>query len=157
MQIYEELVKDGDGNFTTSFLRRDTTVKDNRLLPKGWTAAGPDPASLGGEFLHSTFPEGDAAKDPSYLDGSGTSLVRYAVPLTTLPAGIDPGRLRITATLFYQSIPPYYLMQRFAQAPDGPATQRLAYLTSRLDTKGTPIEGWRLPIVSSGVVTPLRP
>ena len=79
------------------------------------------------------------------------------MPLTTLPAGINPGRLRITATLFYQSIPPYCLMQRFAQAPDGPATQRLAYLTSRLDTKGTPIEGWRLPIVSSGVVTPLRP
>jgi hypothetical protein len=157
VQIYEELVKDGNGNFTTSFIRRDRTVKDNRLLPKGWTARGPDPASLGGEFLHATFPEGDAAKDPSYLDGSGTSVVRYAVPLTALPAGIDPGRLRITATMFYQSIPPYYLMQRFAQAPDGPATGRLAYLTSRLDTRGTPIEGWRLRIVSSGAVALTRP
>ena len=71
-----------------------------------------------------------------------------------MPAGIDRARLRVKATLVYQSIPPYYLMQRFEQAPDGPATRRLFYLVSRLDTKGTPIEGWRLPVVSSGPVAP---
>lgn len=157
VQIYEELIKDADGHFTTSFLRRDHTVKDNRLLPKGWTAKGPDPASLGGEFLRSTFPEGDAATDPSYLDGSGTSVVRYQIPLSALPAGTDRARLRVKATLVYQSIPPYYLMQRFEQAPSGPATQRLFYLVSRLDTKGTPIDGWRLPVVSSGPVAPAMP
>jgi hypothetical protein len=152
VQIYEELIKDADGNFTTSFIRRDTTVKDNRLLPKGWTAKGPDPASLSGEFLHSTFPEGDAAKDPNYLDGSGTHVVRYQIPLSALPAGIDRSRVRVKATLVYQSIPPYYLMQRFEQVPDGPATQRLFHLVSRMDTTGTPIEGWRLPVVSTGPV-----
>ena len=107
VQIYEELIKDADGNFTTSFIRRDRTVKDNRLLPKGWTSTGPDPASLSGEFLRSTFPEGDAANDPSYLDGSGTNVVRYQIPLSALPAGIDWSRLRVKATLVYQSIPPY--------------------------------------------------
>ena len=71
-----------------------------------------------GEFLHSTFPEGEAAKDPSYLDGSGTSVVRYEVPLSALPKGIDPTKLTMKATLYYQSIPPYYLMQRFEQAPN---------------------------------------
>jgi hypothetical protein len=152
VQIYEELIKDADGDFTTSFIRRDTTVKENRLLPKGWTAKGPDPASLSGEFLHSTFPEGDAAKDPSYLNGSGTSVVQYQISLSALPAGIDRSRVRVKATLVYQSIPPYYLMQRFQQVPDGPATQRLFYLVSRMDTKGTPIDGWRLPVVSSGPV-----
>lgn len=152
VQIYEELIKDVNGNFTTSFIRRDHTVKDNRLLPRGWTAKGPDPASLSGEFLQSTFPEGDAANDPTYADGSGTSVVRYQIPLSALPAGIDRARLRVRATLVYQSIPPYYLMQRFEQAPDGPATQRLFYLVSRLDTKDTPIDGWRLPVVSSGTV-----
>jgi hypothetical protein len=71
VQIYEELVKDSDGNYTTSFLRRDEEVKDNRLLPRGWTHKGPTP-SLNGEFLHSTFPKGEAATDPTYQNGSGT-------------------------------------------------------------------------------------
>ncbi len=149
VQIYEELIKDSEGNFTTSFIRRDAIVKENRLLPKGWSKEGPAPASLNGEFLHSTFPEGDAAKDPSYTNGSGTSKVRYAVPFSELPKGIDRSKLTVKATLYYQSIPPYYLMQRFEQAPNAPGTQRLFYLTSRLNPRGTHIENWKLLIASS--------
>ena len=156
VQIYEELVKDSDGNFTTSFIRRDEIPKDNRLLPKGWTKEGPAPKSFNGEFLHSTFAEGDAANDPTYQNGSGTSVVRYEIPLAQLPKGIDPSKLMVKATLFYQSIPPYYLTQRFEGAPNAPGTQRLYYLTSRLNTKGTPIENWRLPVASSPAVTPKR-
>ncbi len=52
-QIYEELIQGKDGRFTTSFIRRDETFKDNRLLPIGWTEAGPDP-SLNGRFLMAT-------------------------------------------------------------------------------------------------------
>ncbi|MEK6323874.1 MAG: hypothetical protein AABN33_19695 [Acidobacteriota bacterium] len=59
-------MQDSNGAFTTSFIRRDIAVKDNRLLPRGWSKTGPDPASLSGEFLHSTFPEGDALNNPSY-------------------------------------------------------------------------------------------
>jgi hypothetical protein len=154
VQIFEELTQDADGNFTTSFLRRNANIKDNRLLPKGWTSTGPDPSSLTGEALHSTLPEGEAANDPSYLDGSGTSVVRYQVPLSDLPAGTDPSKLTLKATLYYQSIPPYYLMQRFEQAPTAAATQRLLYLTSRLDTAGTPIENWKLLIASTPAVAP---
>lgn len=155
VQIYEELIKDADGNFTTSFIRRDEAVKDNRLLPTGWSAKGPTP-SLSGEFLHSTFPEGDAAKDPSYIDGSGTHMLRYEVPLAQLPKGVNLSKLTVKATLYYQSIPPYYLIQRFEQAPDSPGTQRLFFLTSRLNTIGTPIEGWRLMIASNSAVVPER-
>jgi hypothetical protein len=152
VQIYEELIKDGDGNFTTSFIRRhEPPVKDNRLLPKGWSREGPAPRSLNGEFLHSTFPGGDAANDPNYTNGSGTSKVRYAVPLSQLPNGVDPSKLTVMATLYYQSIPPYYLLQRFEQAPHAPGTQRLFYLTSRLNTKGTKIENWKLMIASPAV------
>jgi Cytochrome P460 len=150
VQIYEELIKDSDGNFTTSFIRRDAIVKENRLLPKGWSREGPAPLSLSGEFLHSTFPEGDAASDPSYTNGSGTSKVRYEVPLSQLPKGIDLSKLIVKATLYYQSIPPYYLMQRFEQAPNAPGTQRLFYLTSRLNPNGTSIENWKL-MIASGV------
>ncbi len=148
VQIYEELIKDADGDFTTSFIRRDQIVKENRLLPKGWSAKGPSP-SLFGEFLHSTFPEGDAANDPTYADGSGTSKLRYQVPLAELPKGVDPSKLQVRATLYYQSIPPYYLMQRFEQAPNAAGTQRLFYLASRLNPQGTPIEDWKLLIAST--------
>src|SRR5262249_47346252 len=84
VQIYEELVEDADGNYRTSFIRRNEISKDNRLLPRGWTKRGPAPASLGGEFLHATFAEGDAANDPAYQNGSGTSVVRYEIPLARL-------------------------------------------------------------------------
>ena len=57
VQIYEELVKNANGEFTTSFIRRDETIKDNRLLPIGWTEHGPDP-SLNGRFLESTHAVG---------------------------------------------------------------------------------------------------
>jgi hypothetical protein len=157
VQIYEELVKDSDGNFTTSFIRRDEIPKDNRLLPIGWTKEGPAPRSFNGEFLHSTFAEGDAAKDPTYNNGSGTSVVRYEIPLSELPRGVDPSKLMVKATLYYQSIPPYYLLQRFEGAPNAQGTQRLYYLTSRMNVKGTPIEGWRLFVASSPAVTGALP
>jgi hypothetical protein len=50
----------------------------------------------------------------------------------------------VSATLYSQAVPPYYLKQRFETAPHGPATQRLYYLASRLETEGTLIEGWKL-------------
>src|ERR1051325_5766981 len=38
VQIYEALAKDADGNFTTSFIRRDNEVKENRIQQIGWGA-----------------------------------------------------------------------------------------------------------------------
>jgi len=148
VQIYEELVRDAEGNYTTSFLRRNDIPKDNRLLPRGWSKDGGALKSVNDEFLHATLPEGDAANDPAYLNGSGTSVVRYEVPLSRL-AKSNTSQLTVKATLYYQSIPPYYLTQRFEQAPHAPATQRLFYLTSRLNTTGTPIEGWKLLIAAT--------
>lgn len=145
VQIFEELMLDADGNFTTSFIRRDTPVKDNRLLPLGWTPQGPDP-SLSGEFLKATHPHG-TGEDKHYKDGSGTSVVSYEIPL----AGLDPAAITLTATLYYQSIPPYYLKMRFEQAPDYPATKRLYYLASNLNTTGTAIENWKFKIVAASV------
>ena len=63
VQIYEELHVDVAGNLTTSFIHRDKEIKDNRLLPKGWSKTGPD-ASIPAEFIEETFPRGDALNDP---------------------------------------------------------------------------------------------
>jgi hypothetical protein len=133
---------------TTSFLRRDYQLKDNRMLPFGWTRTGPLKADktpyIPADYLHETHPISVGA-DPAYTDGSGTNVVRYEIPLNAFSAR----NLSITATLYYQSIPPYYLHDRFSQAPNGPATQRLYYLASNLQTKGTPIENWKFQIVSA--------
>jgi len=148
VQIYEELNLDIQCGMTTSFLRRDYQLKDNRLLPFGWTSTGPLNADktpyIPGDYLHETFPIAVGA-DPAYADGSGTNVVRYQIPLSAFTAK----NVSVTATLYYQSIPPYFLRDRFSQAPNEPATQRLYYLTSNLQTKGTPIEDWKFQIASA--------
>ncbi len=146
VQIYEELSRDADGMITTSFLRRDEEFKDNRLLPAGWTKAGPDPINFNGVYLEATWPKGDALNDPDYANGSGGDKVRYQI---SLPSGVEAAHLSVRATLYYQAIPPYFLAQRFAGAPSGPATQRLYYLSSNLDLSKSPAKGWKMPIASS--------
>jgi len=145
VQIYEELTYDADGKITTSFLRRDHEFKDNRLLPTGWTKAGPDPKNFSGVYLEATYPKGGALRDPDYQNGSGTDSLRYSV---ALPAGTDPKNLSVRATLYYQSIPPYFLAMRFAGAPDGPGTQRLHYMTSNLNLNNSPAKDWKVKITA---------
>jgi hypothetical protein len=148
VQIYEELNTNAEGRFTTSFIRRDQTVKDNRLPPIGWTAHGPDP-SLNGRYLASTHAE-HVDGDPDYEDGRGTDRITYRV---TLPPGVDAERCTVQATLYYQAIPPSYLNDRFKAAPNGAATQRLYYLASHLKLEGTPAENWKLKIGSARAAT----
>ncbi len=149
-QIYEELTLNAQGKFTTSFIHRDHEVKDNRILPKGWTKEGPS-SLIPRKFIEETFPRANALDDPQYQDGSGTDVVTYEI---TLPAGVDTSNLTVQATLYYQAIPPYYLAQRFENIPagaDGDARRRLYALVSNLDTRGTAIENWKLRVVSASV------
>lgn len=147
VQIYEELTKNPEGAFTTSFLARMETLKDNRLLPKGWTAEGPkgfkafyspDPAEAE-EALQATHPEGNVLRDEQFLDGTGSDVITYR---PTLPRGLH-GPLTVSAALYYQAIPPRYLQDRFTTA-QGDNTRRLHYLASHLNLKGTNIESWKL-------------
>jgi hypothetical protein len=137
VQIYEEVIADTDGKITTSFVGLDQPLKNNRLLPKGWRRDGP--------LAEFTGPHGDAEKDPDYDGRSGATGIDnliYRIPLNERTRGI----VAIRVTLNYQSIPPYYLKQRFTIG-QGPETQRLAYLTSHLTLEGSPVEGWKLPLV----------
>lgn len=147
VQIYEELVKDADGKFTTSFIRRDKDIKDNRLLPLGWTEKGPDP-SLNGRFLKATHPHGNAEHDPDYRGGKGLDTVQYRI---ALPAGVDAKNVSVRASLYYQNIPPYYLNDRFTIGK-GDATKRLYYIASNLNLNGTPMENWKI-LIARGTAT----
>src|SRR6185436_20126625 len=137
VQIYEEIIADTEGKITTSFVGLDRPLKNNRLQPKGWRVDGP--------YAEFTGPHGDAENDPDY-DGktgaTGIDKLTYRVPLNERTRGI----VSVRVVLSYQSIPPYYLKQRFTIGK-GPETQRLAYLASHLTVENTPIAGWKLPLV----------
>ena len=86
----------------------------------------------------------NARKDPRYADGSGSDEVTYRIKL---PAGVDRNaargaRRRSTTRRFRRTS----CKSLFETAPDGPATQRLHYICSNIDLRGTPIEDWKLPV-----------
>jgi len=132
VQIYEQLNTDSNGDFTTSFLSLKNVAKDNRLLPAGWKDTGPDAAL--------TKPEG-TGKDPDYSNGLGRDVVTYDIPLE-FPAGQI---VTVSAALYYQALPPYYLKQRFEHM-DKPATYRLYQMVNQMDRANTAIKEWKLEI-----------
>ena len=145
VQIYEELTQDAQHQFTTSFTRRDYDIKDNRLLPVGWSLHGPSNLNIPEPYLHATLPVGDALKDPVYLAGKGQSVVRYEIPL---PAGATAESVHATVSLYSQTIPPYFLADR--SQTKTPATDRLQFLVNSLGTLGgTDYANWKLLVASA--------
>jgi hypothetical protein len=145
VQIFEELVKDHDGHFTESFIRRDTHVKDNRLLPQGWRKDGRPGIPLPKNWLDATHPEGEyVTSDPNYANGSGRAVTTYRIPLRT---ALDPAKLRVTATLWYESWEPEFRRERTSGT--GPAARRLRVLLGNLRLDETPMKDWKLEIASA--------
>jgi hypothetical protein len=149
VQIYQELIWDSEDILTTSFLRRAQTVKDNRLRPTGFDvsryANNPSPyvKMIASEIEMLPSYEDLHYSDPG-LAGSDEILYRFS-----LSAAQASQIQHVTVRLYSQSIPPFYLQQRFNDAPVGPGRdaeiQRLFYLTSHLNTdKSTPIENWKV-------------
>ena len=138
VQVYETRHLNNAGNLTTSFVELNKEVKDNRLLPAGWDASPfwdkfaiqPVAASL------EARPERD----------------RVSYRITGLPN--EP--LNIEAGLYYQALPPYYLLDRIAllagsDAGAYPETERLLHLLSRMQIGGNAISSraiadWKLLI-----------
>jgi hypothetical protein len=156
VQIYQELNAGSDGILTTSFLRRVKEVKDNRLRAKGFDptvfADNPSP------YIRALATcEGEAVcEDPYFRDPelTGADAISYAIDLdaNTL-ARVD----RVTVRLLSQSIPPFYLGDRFRDAEVGSAgkddIRRLYYLTSHMNTGDqqgpnapTFIHDWKLEV-----------
>lgn len=148
VQIYEELIKNPAGKFTTSFLSLCQKVKDNRLQPLGWKIDGP--------YAEETKPDGNAEQDCEYVSdkhcasygkGSpGRDLITYKVPL----AKLKEKPAYVSATMYYQSIPPYYLNQRFTDA-NGPNTQRLYSFVSYLNVDRSAIKDWKLRLQTNTI------
>ena len=137
VQIYEERTKDEQGLLTTSFFGLAKPVKDNRMTPAGWAQNGP--------YASWTAPLGvSTTQSPGYFNGSGSDLVTYLIP----PA-IAGNVKNVRAVLNYQSIPPYYLQDRFVIGKGNPATEQLRALTQLVDYSNTAAKGWKLPVASA--------
>ena len=113
--------------------------KDNRIRPHGY-----DPEF----FLDSTSEyikvladtPGEAKFDPYYQDPrlTGADVINYEMDIEqNLRNKVD----HVEVTLYSQSIPPFYLQQRFRDANRGPAEkdqiERLHYITSHLNVDDT--------------------
>lgn len=163
VQIFEELQQNNNPDkgpqFTTSFLERFFEIKDNRLLPQGW--------SIFGIYAVETSPGPGASTDDNFLSGAsgfgtGGATVKYEIPLDLDPLQPPPD-LFVQATLYYQAIPPYYLNQRFnVELDPKPDTERLHYITSRLnttvldDSKEEFIKDWKLRIDKASTAPVVR-
>lgn len=88
VQIYEPILKDEDGRVTTGLLSTVGYLKDNRLLPRGFSkeTAEQDIAVVG-----------EAAHDPKF--SAAGDLVTYSVPV-----GNASGPFRVKVELWYQPI-----------------------------------------------------
>jgi len=144
VQIFEELVRDKTGDFTESFIRRDATFKDNRLLPQGYRYGGVPGIPLPAHWLEATHPHG-TGDDPHYRDGKGRAVVAYRIVPRT---AVDPVRLRVRATLYYQAWEPYF--KRLRVTGSGPAARRLSFLLdpAHLQLDKTRLADWKLEIDS---------
>ncbi|HEV3089253.1 MAG TPA: hypothetical protein VGX96_18760, partial [Candidatus Elarobacter sp.] len=146
VQIYEELVKDADGHFTESFIRRDHHVKDNRLLPIGWRKNGVPGIPLPKNWLEATHPEGvNVTTDPRYADGKGKAVVTYRI---TPQTALDPSKLRFEATLWYQAWEPAFKRER-TTGGIAASTLRVILDKNNMALDGTAMENWKLKIASA--------
>ena len=131
VQIYETRETNNEGKLTTSFLGLFNEYKDNRILPKGWSATGP--------FNKETAPYEKGKRVNPTPNEIGEDHLTYKIPLSEIP-----GAKSVQVGLYYQSIPPYFLRDRFATG--GKAAERLYYFVTHLNVKG--FENWRLQLAT---------
>ncbi|GAB4187728.1 MAG: hypothetical protein Tsb002_13290 [Wenzhouxiangellaceae bacterium] len=158
VQIYEVVAVDDSGAITSSTLALFHDSKDNRLLPKGFIGpeelacmSNPDAgrvifgikqcaAAYATEpQLEPLNPKSTIASDPQYTQSAyaGTDQITYQIPLSA----INGAAASVRATMQYQTIPPAYLAARYQDGYDEkqqqylPATERMIYLTSHLNTE----------------------
>lgn len=106
VQIYEMVMGDVNGNPTTVLERAHHMLKDNRLVPIGFSTTH--------AVYDSTMIVGPAANDPNFnwvngAEGSGTDEIKFHIPVS----GIN-GEVHVTARLMYQSVPPKWMEEMFA-------------------------------------------
>ncbi|MEO0877978.1 MAG: hypothetical protein AAFY48_25520, partial [Bacteroidota bacterium] len=107
VQIYEQVLGDVNNNKTTVLVRAASALKDNRLPPIGFRQDH--------EVYDTTQISGLALLDEDFNtdltgEGTGSDIVYFHIPTQGY---LDV--LNITATIFYQSMPPKWMAEMFAE------------------------------------------
>lgn len=106
VQIYELVMGDVASNVTTTLRRGSFALKDNRLVPQGFSS------------MHTTYDTtkiaGTALNDPNFnrengLEGSGSDRIFYRVALNGYADSLN-----VSARVWYQTVRPEWLAEMFA-------------------------------------------
>ncbi len=105
-QIYEMVMGDVNGNYTSTLERAAVMLKDNRIPPDGFTASS--------SVYDTVAVVGVPASDTDFniensLEGSGADYVHYHVPVAAFS-----GNISAYARMYYQTVPPKFLDEMFA-------------------------------------------
>lgn len=105
VQVYEMVMGDVNNNPTTVLERADTCLKDNRLVPKGFSTS---------HLSYDTTRIIGIGSDPDFNysgpnEGTGSDIIHYHVFLNGYA-----GNLNITTRVYYSSVPRVWLNEMFA-------------------------------------------
>lgn len=104
-QIYEMVMGDVNGQFTSVLERAALLLKDNRITPAGFST------------LHSAYDttkiSADALADEDFnklngVEGTGSDIVHYHIPLNGYS-----GSIKVFTKVYYQSVPPKWVNEMF--------------------------------------------
>lgn len=107
VQIYELVMADVNGAVTTVLERAKDPLKDNRLVPIGFTRTHTsyDTTRIAGHVMN----DPDFNHTSTNEEGSGTDIVHYHIPVSGVV-----GALYATASVFYQAMPPAWNAEMFS-------------------------------------------
>lgn len=105
-QIYEFVMGDVNYNVTTTLLRAVHRLKDNRLVPEGYSLSHPsqDTSAIAGLALS----DPDFNHDANGVEGNGGDVVHYHIPM-----GGFAGAVQVKARLWFQQVPPRWNQEMF--------------------------------------------
>lgn len=107
VQIYEMVMGDVNGDKTTVLERADSHLKDNRLVPEGFSTSHISYDTT--QIVGVPVTDLDFNRDDMGVEGSGTDIVHYHVPMNGYT-----GLVSVEARVWYQSAPPRWMEEMFA-------------------------------------------
>ena len=106
VQIYEMVPVDVNGVFTNVLERGHVAIKDNRLVPQGFSTS--DPAYDTTQIIGSALIDPDFNKLPDGTEGSGADVLHFSIENKGYT-----GFLTVSAKVWYQSLPPKWMAPMF--------------------------------------------
>lgn len=106
VQVYEIVMGDINGDYTSTLERAYQPLKDNRMVPIGFSTMS--------EVYDTTAIIGSALTDDNFnhsagVEGNGRDVIRYHVPTNGFS-----GTVNVTAKVYYQTLPPKFTQEMFS-------------------------------------------